>query len=194
MGVYGNPGDNPIDESNPYNPDTNFVKIRLEAQRFLEEKCKEKGINFAVVHFGDVYGAEGWFYEMLIKRLQNKSFRLPGGGKYFKGFVNVDDAVGSTIAVYENKGFGESYIVADSMPVTFKEFVNFTADQIDAKHPGNVPNFLAKAALGSDLIKLLTTSMKASNQKISKIYQFRYPSFKEGIPDVISELKSKNLL
>ena len=194
LGVYGNPGNNPIDESNPYNPDTNFVKIRLEAQKFLEEKCKEKGINFAVVHFGDVYGAEGWFYEMLIKRLQNKSFRLPGGGKYFKGFVNVDDAVGSTIAVYENKGFGESYIVADSMPVTFKEFVNFTADQIDAKHPGNVPNFLAKAALGSDLIKLLTTSMKASNQKISKIYQFRYPSFKEGVPAVISQLKSKNLL
>ena len=91
LGVYGNPGENTIDETHPYNPDTNFVKIRLDAQKFLEEECKEKGINFATVHFGDVYGAEGWFYEMLIKRLQKKSFRLPGGGKYFKGFVNVDD-------------------------------------------------------------------------------------------------------
>lgn len=193
LGVYGSP-ETSIDESHSYNPDTSFVKIRLQAQKFLEEQCKDRGINFAVVHFGDVYGAKGWFYEMLVKRLQKKSFRIPGGGKYYKGFVNVDDAVGSTIAVYENKGYGESYIVADSMPVTFKEFVDFTADQIGAKHPGNVPNFLAKAALGADLIKLLTTSMKVSNQKISKIYEFKYPSYKEGIPAVISELKSKNLL
>jgi len=193
LGVYGSP-ETTINESHPYDPDTSFVKIRLEAQRFLEKQCKENKIDFAVVHFGDVYGSKGWFYEMLVKRLQNKSFRIPGGGKYFKGFVNVDDAVGSTIAVYEHKGFGESYIVADSLPVTFKEFVDFTADQIDAKHPGNVPNFIAKAVLGADLIKLLTTSMKASNEKISKIYKFKYPSFKEGIPAVIEELKSKNLL
>jgi hypothetical protein len=57
-----------------------------------------------------------------------------------------------------------------------------------------VPNFLAKAVLGADLIKLLTTSMTASNQKISKIYQFKYPSYREGVKAVISELKSKNLL
>lgn len=194
LGVYGSPEKNQIDESEPYNPDTNFVKIRLQAQKFLEKKCEECGITFAVVHFGDVYGAKGWFYEMLVKRLQKKSFRLPGGGKYLKGFVNVDDAVGSTIAVYENNGFGESYIVADSNPTTFKEFVDYTADEIDAKRPGNVPNFLAKAVLGADLIKLLTTSMTASNQKISKIYQFKYPSYREGVKAVISELKSKNLL
>ena len=48
--------------------------------------------------------------------------------------------------------------------------MNFTADQIGAKHPGSVPTFLAKAVLGGDLIKLLTTSMKVSNEKISKIY------------------------
>ena len=56
--------------------------------------------------------------------------------------------------------------MADSNPVTFKEFTNFTADQINAKHPGSVPMFLAKAILGGDLIKLLTTSMKVSNKKI----------------------------
>ena len=117
---------------------------------------------------------------------------MPKGGEYYKGFVHVDDAVGSMIAVLENKRFGESFIVADSNPVTFKEFTNFTADQINAKHPGNVPMFLAKAILGGDLIKLLTTSMKVSNKKISIIYQFKYPNYKEGVKQVISELKEKN--
>ena len=192
LGVYGETGDKVIDESQQYNPNTNFVKIRLEAEKYLKENSKKNKIDFAVVHFGDVYGADGWFYEMLVKRLKKNTFRMPKGGDYFKGFVHVDDAVQSMISVLEHKSFGESFIVADSMPITFKEFSNFTADQIDAKHPGSVPIFLAKAVLGGDLIKLLTTSMKVSNNKISKIHQFKYPNYKEGIKQVISELKENN--
>ncbi|NND87022.1 MAG: NAD(P)-dependent oxidoreductase [Nitrosopumilus sp.] len=192
LGVYGNPGEKIIDESYPHDPDTNFVKIRLEAEKYLREECKKNGIDFAVMYFGDVYGSSGWFNDMLIQRLKKKSFRLPGGGKYLKAFVHVDDAVGSMIAVFEKKAFGESYIVTDSTPVTFKDFVNFTADQINAKHPGNIPNFLAKAVLGSDLITLLTTPLKVSNKKISKIYSFKYPNYKKGILQVISEIKEKN--
>jgi len=192
LGVYGETGDKIIDEKQEYNPNTNFVKIRLDAEKYLKDSSSNNKIDFAVVHFGDVYGSNGWFYEMLVKRLQNKTFKMPGGGDYYKGFVHVDDAVGSMIAVFEEKSFGESFIVADSQPVTFKEFSNFTADQIDAKHPGSVPTFLAKAVLGGDLIKLLTTSMKVSNEKISKIYKFKYSNYRDGITQVISELKEKN--
>ena len=192
LGVYGETGEIIVNENQKYNPNTNFVKIRLDAEKFLKENTSENKIDFAVVHFGDVYGPDGWFYEMLIKRLKKNTFRMPKGGEYYKGFVHVDDAVGSMMAVLENKRFGESFIVADSNPVTFKEFSNFTADQINAKHPGSVPIFLAKAVLGGDLIKLLTTSMKVSNKKISKIYQFKYPDYKQGIKQVISELKDKN--
>ena len=194
LGVYGDPGDKIVDENFPYNPDTNFVKIRLEAQKFLEKNCNDLGINFSVVHFGDVYGPRGWFYEFLIKRLLKNTFRLPKNGEYFKGFVHVDDAAGSLISVLEQKTNNESYIVADSTPVTFRDFADFTADQIGAKRPGSVPVFLAKTVLGGDLIKLLTTSMKVSNKKISQIYDFKYSSYKEGIPNVISQLKSKGLL
>ena len=192
LGVYGETGEAVIDESQNYNPNTNFVKIRLDAEKYLKDNSVEHKIDFAVVHFGDVYGPDGWFYEMLVKRLKKNTFRMPKGGNYYKGFVHVEDAVGSIIAILEKQAFGESFIIADSMPVSFKEFSNFTADQINAKHPGSVPVFLAKAVLGSDLIKLLTTSMKVSNKKILKIYDFKYPNYKDGIKQVTSELKSKN--
>ena len=192
LGVYGETGETVIDESQNYNPNTNFVKIRLDAEKYLKDNSGEHKIDFAVVHFGDVYGPGGWFYEMLVKRLKKNTFRMPKGGNYYKGFVHVEDAVGSMIAILEKQAFGESFIIADSMPVSFKEFSNFTADQINAKHPGSVPVFLAKAVLGSDLIKLLTTSMKVSNKKILKIYDFKYPNYKDGVKQVTSELKSKN--
>ena len=192
LGVYGETGEAVIDESQNYNPNTNFVKIRLDAEKYLKDNSVEHKIDFAVAHFGDVYGPDGWFYEMLVKRLKKNTFRMPKGGNYYKGFVHVEDAVGSIIAILEKQAFGESFIIADSMPVSFKEFSNFTADQINTKHPGSVPVFLAKAVLGSDLIKLLTTSMKVSNKKILKIYDFKYPNYKDGIKQVTSELKTKN--
>ena len=192
LGVYGETGEAVIDESQNYNPNTNFVKIRLDAEKYLKDNSVEHKIDFTVVHFGDVYGPDGWFYEMLVKRLKKNTFRMPKGGNYYKGFVHVEDAVGSIIAILEKQAFGESFIIADSMPVSFKEFSNFTADQINTKHPGSVPVFLAKAVLGSDLIKLLTTSMKVSNKKILKIYDFKYPNYKDGIKQVTSELKTKN--
>jgi dihydroflavonol-4-reductase len=194
LGVYGETGDKVVDESFSYNPNTDFVKIRLEAQKFLEQNCKNAGINFSVIHFGDVYGMRGWFFEFMIKRLLKNTFRLPKNGDYYKGFVHIEDAVGAMISILEKKSNDEKYIVSDSTPSTFREFTDFTADQIGAKHPGNVPVFLAKAVLGGDLIKLLTTSMKVSNEKISQIYDFQFPSYREGIPNVISELKSKQLL
>ena len=194
LGVYGETRETIVDENQNYNPNTDFVKIRLDAEKYLKDNSDKHKIDFAVVHFGDVYGPDGWFYDMLVKRLKKKTFRMPKGGNYYKGFVHVEDAVGSMIAVLESKSFGESFIVADSMPITFKEFSNFTADQIDAKHPGSVPIFLAKAVLGGDLIKLLTTSMKVSNKKISKIYEFKYPNYKEGIKQVIAQLKKNDKL
>jgi len=194
LGVYGEPRDTIVDEKYPYNATTDFVKIRLQAQKFLEKNCKELGIDFSVIHLGDVYGPRGWFYEFLIKRLLKNTFRLPKNGEYYKGYVHIDDAIGSIMAILENVSKNETFIVSDSTPAHFREFVDFTADQIGVKHPGSVPVFLAKAILGGDLIKLLTTSMKVSNKKISQIYKFQYPSYREGIPRVILDLKSKQLL
>lgn len=194
LGVYGDPGEKIVDESFPYHPNTNYVKTRLEAQNFLEKNSKDLGINFSVVHFGDVYGPGGWFYEFLITRLLKNTFRMPKNGDYYKGFVHVDDAAGSLISVFEKNQKNETFIVTDGTPTKFRDFVNFTAKQIGVKPPGSVPVLLAKAVLGGDLIKLLTTSMRVSNKKISEIYDFKYSSYKEGIPFVISELKSKGLL
>jgi len=193
LGVYGDQEGKTVDESFPYKINTDFVKIRLDAQKFLEDSCKELGINFSVIHCGDVYGPGGWFYEFLIKRMLKNTFRLPKNGDYYKGFVHRDDAVGSMISVFEHSKSGP-FIVADSTPVTFREFVDFTADQIGVKHPGSVPMILAKAVLGGDLIKLLTTSMKVSNKNISQIYDFKYSSYKKGIPQVVSEIKKRKLL
>ena len=184
LGVFGNPK-GIVNEQSPIKPDTDFVKIRLEAQNFLENACKENNIGFSVCYFGDVYGDASWFTEMIVKRLKNGTFKIPGKGDYEKCFIHVDDATGILTSIAKNNLKDQSYVCADSTSVTFKEFVDYTADKIGVKHPGGVPMFLAKGVLGGDLVKLLTTPMKISNQKISEVYKFVYPSYKEGINSIL---------
>jgi len=184
LGIFGNP-DGIVDEQSPIKPDTDFVKIRLEAQKFLENSCKENNIGFSVCYFGDVYGNASWFTEMIVKRLKNGTFKIPGKGDYEKCFIHVDDAVGILISIAKNNLKDQFYVCADSTSVTFKEFVNYTAEKIGVKNPGGVPMFLAKGVLGGELVKLLTTPMIISNEKVSKIYDFIYPSYKDGINSIL---------
>jgi len=189
LGAFGDPGDKIIDENSPLNPNTNYTKIRLEAQQFLEKKCKENSIHFSVAYLGEVYGDGGWFTSQIVKRLKKGSFRMPKAGEYYRCFVHVDDVVNSLIVIAENHAHDQSFVVTDSNPSLFKDFINFTSDKLEVKHPGSVPMFLAKTVMGGDFVKLLTTSIKASNEKISKFYSFQYPSYKEGIESFISKIK-----
>ena len=71
----------------------------------------------------------------------------------------------------------------------FKDFIYYVCELLELKQPGNVPTMLVKAALGGDAVKLLTTSIKTSNKKIIGICPFRYPNYKKGLQNVISEIK-----
>ena len=189
LGVFGDPGNKIVDENSLLNPNTDYAKTRLGAQKFLKAKCKDNLIHFTVAYLGEVYGDGGWFISQIVDRLKKGSFRMPKSGKYHRCFVNVDDVVNALIVIAENNVFDESFIITDSNPVLFKDFINFTCDKLGIKYPGSVPAFLASTILGGDFVKLLTTSVKTSNEKISKLYSFQYPSYKEGVESVISKLK-----
>ncbi|MFZ1077389.1 MAG: NAD(P)-dependent oxidoreductase [Nitrosotalea sp.] len=190
LGAFGDTNGNTIDENTNPNPNTDYAKIRLEAQKYLEDNCKQIGIPFSVVYLGDVYGNGGWFKSIMIERLKNGSFKIPGSGKYYRSFVHVDDVASALVSIAEKNQTNQSFVVTDSNPVVFSEFVSFVCSKLGVKTPGTIPTFLAKPILGSDFVTLLTTSVKASNSKISKICNLAYPSYQEGVSSVVSEIKS----
>lgn len=177
-----------ITETTPKKYDTEFVKVRIKAQEFLEENCLKSGMNLSVAYLGDiVYGNGGFFQSMIYDRIQKGTFRIPGNGKYVKNFIHVDDVIGALIAIVQ-KEETNSYILTDSTPVSFIEFINYISDNLGVKKPKTVPAALAKLVLGSDAINLLTRSVSASNRKISQIYDFKFQSYKEGLSDLLPKL------
>lgn len=187
--------DNSVNEKSPKGREPEYIKIRLEAEEYLRENCAKSGIDLTVVYFPDiVYGNGGSFRRIFLDQISSGRFRIPGTGEYYKNFIHLDDAVGIliTLALKRNLTANESYIASDSGPAPFKEFVSFIADELGVRRPGSVPLFLAKAAVGSDLIKMLTKSTRASNEKISGLYEFQYPTFRTGLPHVVSQFKSSS--
>lgn len=185
--------DNTVNEESPKSRQLQYIRIRLEAEEYLRENCAKNGIDFTVVYFPDiVYGNAGSFRRIFLEKISKGKFRIPGSGDHYTNFIHLDDAVGILIMLAANrdKTSNESYIASDSCPAPFKEFVNFIADELGAKRPGSVPLFLARVAVGSDLIKMLTKNTKASNQKIASLYNFQYPTYKTGIPHVVSQFRS----
>ena len=180
-----------IDENTPINPDTYYTKLRVKAQRYLEGQCKKNSIRYVTAHVGDiVYGNGGFFMSDMVSRLRRNRFRIPGNGMYFKNYIHVDDAAGALIAVGESDTTDQSFVITGSNPAPFREFVDCIVYQLGIKNPGNVPEFLAKIAIGKDIVDLLTRSAKASNRKISSIYKFKYQRYQDGIKEVFSKDKS----
>lgn len=182
-----------VNEQSPKGRQLEYIRIRLEAEEFLRESCAKSGIDLTVAYLPDiVYGNAGSFRRIFLEQIDKGKFRIPGSGEYYTNFIHLDDAVGILIALASNrsKTANESYIAADSGPAPFKEFVNFVADTLGVKRPGSVPLFLARAAVRSDLIKMLTKNTRASNEKIAGLYNFQYPTYKTGIPHVVSQFKS----
>ena len=189
LGVFG-AARGVVNESTPYNPDTSFARMRLEAQQYMEKECRDAGIRFTTVYFGDVYGPGGWFQKLVVERMRNGLFMIPGGGGNRKAFLTVGDAAGSLAAVHRANLPHPKYVVADPEVVTLRDFFEYTAHTLGVKKPKSVPAFAARLKLGGDLVKLLCTPVSVSNRLISEIYQFKCPGYQAGIVAAISDMQA----
>ena len=189
-GVFGDVKGAWIDESTARNPDTDFARIRSKAEEMLWHANKENSLPATVAIFGDVYGPAGWFTNIIVNKLRDGSFKIPGSGDYYRSFVHVEDVANALALIAEKNAKNNTYIVCDDEPAKFEDFINYVADKLGMKKPGKVPAFLAKMAVGSDMIKLLTYSIRARNTKIKNELAFvlQYPTYREGIEAALRDL------
>ena len=189
-GLFGDTKGKLIDESTERNTDTDFAKTRSKAEEMLWHANKENGLPATVMILGDVYGPAGWFADLIVSKVRDGSFKIPGSGEYYRSFVHVDDVASALALVAERNAKNNTYIVCDNEPVKFEEFIYYVADKLAMKRPSKVPVFLAKMAVGSDMIKLLTYSTRARNTKIKNELGFvlQYPTYREGIEATLRDL------
>jgi nucleoside-diphosphate-sugar epimerase len=170
-----------LEETTSLNVQTEYGRTKQWAEQMLLNDFRDNGFPAIVVRPCHIYGNGGWYGE-IIESVRAGKMRVPGNGKNWWDVVHVEDVASALEVVMESGMPGEIYHVCDGHPVTMGDFVAETARLAGAKVPGNVPRFLANAAIGKDTVTSVVRSAKTSNAKLRGLgWEPSYPNYESGL-------------
>ncbi|MFZ1154623.1 MAG: NAD-dependent epimerase/dehydratase family protein [Solirubrobacteraceae bacterium] len=173
-----------LTEENPLPVKTPYGRSKQEGERLV----LDSGLPAVVVRPSHVYGPGGWYADELVPRLRQPGrFAVIGGGKNLWDVVHVQDVVSALILAAESAPAGSIYHVVDDEPVTFGEFMAFTASTIGVGAPCSIPTPIARLVAGRNAVDAVVRSARSSNAKIKRELGWspRFASFREGVPDAL---------
>jgi nucleoside-diphosphate-sugar epimerase len=164
---------------------TAYGKSKQLGDEMVFDAHREWGFPGIVLRPSHVYGAGGWFADMV----SSKIFRIPGSGENFWDLVHVDDVVSACCLLLESGPVGEAFHVVGDEPVTMKQVFGKVAAALNRKPFGHVPVFAAKLLKGAGTIDSVIRSAKSSNEKLKGLgWAPAHPSSTESIQGVVTEL------
>jgi nucleoside-diphosphate-sugar epimerase len=167
---------------------TGFSHIGVPVRRLLEQS--KFASTFA--YLGTVYGPGKAFAQRVFPQLATGRFRLAGSGDTRMPLVHVEDAARALVhlaTLPTARLIGRSFVVADKSNATMATFAGYAAKLLGAPAPRTVPIWLARLVLGKVLCETLTRDIGAdSSGLLSSGFEFRYPSYVEGLPPTLNRL------
>ncbi len=127
-GAHGNIENPPAAETAPLNAADYYQQTKYEAEPIVLEYVK-KGLKATILRPAAIYGPgdpERFF--MIFKRVSNGVFPMFGSGKTYYHPLYIDTLIDAHIlAMDEEKGNGEAYLIADEEYVEIEDLVKRTA-------------------------------------------------------------------
>jgi nucleoside-diphosphate-sugar epimerase len=173
--------DDPLDP----NPAKN-QRATLAAIRFLERIVTEAPLEGIVLRYGNFYGPGA--SEALVEMIRKRKMPLVGDGAGIWSWTHLDDAAAATVAALERGRHGV-YNIVDDEPAKVSEWLPYLAETVGAKPPMRVPVWFARLAAGEVVVKFMTESRGASNEKAKRElgWQPGWSSWREGFRRGLTE-------
>ncbi len=123
-GVHGNIDHPPGGEETPIQPADYYQATKYEAEPLVNEYFK-KGMKTVILRPAAIYGpGDPERFYMIFKRVAKGSFLMFGKGKTFYHPLYIDNLVDAfMLAMEQDKGNGQAYLVADEEYLEIKELV-----------------------------------------------------------------------
>src|SRR5258705_7750008 len=121
--VYAQSDGSVVTESSPAEPTSATSRILREAEQLLLSSRRL----VIILRLAGIYGPGRG--HLFLQFLRNEA-RLHGEGGRFLNMIHRDDAVDAIIRALQHGPAGEIYNVADSEPVTEREFFQWLAEQL----------------------------------------------------------------
>lgn len=158
------------------------------------EKMKAK-FPVSIVFPAQIYGPSSWMEQLYLQPLQDeKPLTSLKGYRPMINPIHIEDCARAFIHLIEHGQAGEDYLVVDGQPVD-----SFSYREEIERHLGKqavkirlVPKWLCQIAIGPVLTEYATAHTYFTNKKlVATGFTYRYPSYKEGLPQVVATWKEK---
>ena len=203
--VYGDRSDMWVDETFRPNPQTNYARSKLDAERILLDAGELRGFQVSIARLAAVYGPD--FPILLLPRIRKGRAWLPGEGRDRMPLVHVDDCVAALLLIQTRGAGGEIYHVAGRDQPTINEFYTQVARRAGgtparfwSTHiPSYIQQLVARQAervlshtsrtpiLTPDMLRIFTSSLRLKVDRLEKEleFQWRYPDLESGLADIL---------
>lgn len=189
--AYGDQGDRWITEQSPLHAPP-IAEAHEQLVKSLLTMHREQNLRVNMIAPGWVYGAGGLFKQSFYDTQKKGQLSIFGAGKNYWSPIHVDDLASGYVLAIESEAYGEVYNITDDEPMPMRDIVNLFTDALGVKRVGSMPLWLLKLILGAPLVDSLSISFRVKNEKAKQAlgWQPHYSTFKDGIPEVVKELKA----
>ena len=182
VGLYGDRGEEELDESSP--PSDDFLAhVCVDWEKEARE-AEALGIRTVQVRTAPVLGYGG----LLNKMLPIFKFGLGGpigSGKQWFPWIHIRDIVGTYIFALENEKIHGPVNACSPEQIKNKEFSKVLAKILHRPAFLKAPKWALKLAL-NDLADFIVASQKVSPKKLIEAgYQFHFPRLEEALRDIL---------
>lgn len=186
-GMYRHAPDAWVDEAAPEEPFTGVTRGRAEADAMVVAAHRDHGLPTVILRPHFVYGRGGAFQKFFVDYMRRGRYRVVGDGSNYMRFVHVADCALAYALAVEKAPAGETFLVVDDMPLTWRAASDVIADALRVRRPKTVPPFLARLVLGGDTVALVQESVRFRNQKLKELLGWSptYPTLRDGLPSVV---------
>jgi nucleoside-diphosphate-sugar epimerase len=185
--VTGDAGGALLEESSTLPVQTAYGRSKQQGEQLV----RDSGLPSVIIRPSHVYGPGGWYVEEIVRRLKSRTrLAVIGSGQNWWDVVRVEDVATACVDAAERARASALYHVVDDEPIRYFDFVALTAKALGVGSPRHIPPWLARRVTGPDPVSAVVRSARSSNALIKRELGWmpRWPSSRQGVPDVIARL------
>jgi len=186
IGIYGNRGDTPLDESSPAG--SGFLADLCQKWEAAAEPARQAGIRVVNLRFGVVLGpGEGALQQMLPPFRVGLGARI-GSGRQWMSWVALEDVVGAVLFALRQPEISGPVNVTSPNPVTNAEFTRALGRQIHRPAFLSVPPLAMKLLFGQMADEALLASSRVEPRKLVDTgFRFSDPNLDQALAAALNK-------
>ena len=181
--VYGDHNGEWVDEKSETKPSTLNGKNRLKAEIDWQVFSKENNLPLQIFRLSGIYSKQN----NILKRLKTGQAKIIKKEKHFFSRIHVEDIANILFVSLKKFKANEIFNISDDKPASQEEVAAYGSSLLKINKPYPLKMEDLEEGMLKDFYK---ESKKVNNRKIKNFfnYQFIYPSYKEGLDNIVKDL------